>query len=100
MPKSFKTFLEESNKSVDHHFDYMPDHENTPSHDEIKKHIHKYGGKSLKIHSVEHDGPGGGASMVHVKGDVKHVMKLHNYHHDENYSEDHAGHKQMTKDYS
>ena len=35
-----------------------------------------------------------------VTGHVKHVMKFINDHHQENYSLDHAGHKQFNKDYS
>lgn len=89
----------ESSDHVDLHYDYMANHDKEPSHSEIKNHAHKHGGKTIKIKSVNHDGPGGGASEVHATGHVKHIMKLHNAHHGDNYSLDHDGHKKMMKDY-
>jgi len=96
-----ETHLEESDKKdhVSEYIDYMPHDEKRPSRKEIENHVKKHGGDSIKIKNVKHDGPAGGASEVKVHGHVKHVMKLLNHHHGDNYSHDHAGHKQYQKNY-
>lgn len=81
-------------------FDYMPDDDAKPTKSEIQSHVHEYGGPSIKLTKVRHNGPAGGASEVEVHGHVKHVMKLLNHHHGENYSLDHAGHKKYEEDYA
>ena len=81
-----------------HHdsMDYFADKPGKPSHDEIKKHMHKHGGDSLKIKSVRHSKNNG--TSVHFKGHVKHVMKLANYTHDEKYPHNDKGYKTYAKD--
>lgn len=68
------------------------------SNKEILNYAHKHGGSSIKIDHVNHD-TGGNSSDVQLKGDVKHIMKLHNHHHNDNYPHTEAGHKKMSKDY-
>ena len=91
--------LGESKDHVSVSYDYMGDGPGHPAKQEIQNHATKHGGSSMKITSVAHDGPGGGASEVMAKGHVKHAMKFVNHHHDENYSLDHSGHKKYKKDY-
>ena len=86
-------------QTVKHHhdsMDYFADKPGKPSHDEIKKHMHKHGGDSLKIKSVSHSKDNG--TSVHFKGHVKHVMKLANYTHDEKYPHNDKGYKSYAKD--
>ena len=90
---------EETDGHVSAAFDYMPDHDKKPSSKEIKDHVQEFGGDSIKIKRVDHGGPAGGASEVQISGHPKHVMKLMNHHHDENYSLDHAGHAEFMKNY-
>jgi len=90
---------EEHDGHVSASYDYMPDDDKRPSRKEITNHAHEYGGDSIKIQRIDHGGPAGGASEVQISGHPKHVMKLMNHHHDENYSLDHAGHAAFVKDY-
>jgi len=76
--------------------DYFADKPGKPSHDEIRKHMHKHGGDSLKIKSVYHSKNDG--TSVHFKGHVKHVMKLANHTHDEKYPHNDKGYKSYAKD--
>ena len=91
--------IEEEDKPVHASIDYMPDHDNKPSKNEIHSYLKKHGGDSIKIKKITHDGPGGGASEVEFHGHPKHIMKLINHHHDENYPLNHAGHKAYQSDY-
>lgn len=94
---------EATNSTADHvkaSYDYMPDHNRKPSSQEITNHAQQHGGKSIAVTNVRHGAGGGGGAEVHIKGHVKHVMKFLNHHHGENYSHDHAGHKEYKKDYS
>jgi hypothetical protein len=90
---------EDEDKPVHAFIDYMPDHDKKPSKSEIHGYLKKHGGDSIKIKSISHDGPGGGASEVEFHGHPKHVMKLLNHHHDDNYPLNRKGHEEYKKDY-
>lgn len=101
--RTYQQFREEMDNEKNHvhgFMDYMPDTGKKPTRKEIQNFAHKHGGKSIKIKSIDHDGPGGGASEVVMKGHVKHIMKLHNHVHDDNYPLNHDGHKKMESDYA
>lgn len=66
---------------------------------DLQTHLKKVGGKSMTLTHYKHIGMGGGNPDFAGHGEVHHVMKFINHHHGENYSLDHAGHKQFKKDF-
>jgi len=98
--KTFFEFNETLGNLVEGHIeaDFYHDHEH--DHDEHVASIRSTAKKfKLKVSHMQHDGPGGGATVAHLRGKKENIVKFHNHHHDDNYSADNKGYKEMHKDY-